>query len=135
MSAFGPGITQSVAGTEAAQRVAQREAARKARPAEPKKRVIEDELDLELTGTDGLGAVRRLKGNEEEEANLDHKGHPAPQQQQQPQRDRPAENAAAPTAASTSTPAAKPTSPAARPAAARAAPSAKPDRPSLDIQG
>jgi hypothetical protein len=85
VSAFGPTIIQSVAGgTEAAQQAARRDQAKKARSAEPRKRIIEDEVDLEITSTETPEAVRRLKGNEEEEASLDHKGHPQPQPRAKP---------------------------------------------------
>ena len=78
MSLFGPGITQSIAGAEAAQRAALREQARKARAAAPSRRSVEDELDLEVSTAESADAVRGLKGNEQEEASLDHKGHQPP---------------------------------------------------------
>lgn len=73
VSMFGPSISQSAAGAEAAERLALREQAKKVKREKTATRKVEDEVDLELTGADGVGAVRKLAGNDSEDATLDHR--------------------------------------------------------------
>ena len=72
MTSFGPQVSQSVAGSSQAERIAARDIQRR-RPEEsrPKKVRAADQVDLEVEGTESLDAVRGLKGNEQEEAGGD----------------------------------------------------------------
>lgn len=72
MTSFGPQVSQSVAGSNQAERVAARDLQRK-RPEEsrPKKARAADQVDLEVESLESLDAVRGLKGNEQEESGAD----------------------------------------------------------------
>lgn len=72
MTSFGPQVAQSVAGVNQAERLVARDVDRKR--TEPRKSTQSrgtDRVDLEVEGVEHLGAVRALKGNEQEESGAD----------------------------------------------------------------
>jgi hypothetical protein len=70
MSALGPGIAQSVAGVNQAERVAARDVDRKKQEKKAGE-VIRGQDQVDLDGVETLDAVRSLKGNEQEESGGD----------------------------------------------------------------
>lgn len=83
MTSFGPGITQSVAGLDAAERAASRDAKAKRREAPKQELKALDHTDTVET-SDGVGAARKLGGNEGEDAHDDKRRHPLPQPKEKP---------------------------------------------------
>jgi hypothetical protein len=72
MTSFGPQISQSVAGSGQAERVAARNVDRKrTEPPRPTRARPVDQVELEVEGAESSDAVRGLKGNEQEESGAD----------------------------------------------------------------
>lgn len=72
MDAVGPTLAASVAGLTGAERVAARDKAKENKRIDDRFKRSLDQAELTVTGVEEAEAVRKLKGNDQEEAHEDH---------------------------------------------------------------